>query len=200
MMDKLTIKQRTNFYTIFLDDCMKRLKSMKDGTAIIITDPPDEVVVNQPEYFLECMRVSAGRMAWIVSDRTLKYANEYQPRPDKIIAWIPPSAQPTSGLLTLKYHPIACWGLHSGAKVATIRDDIEQSVWWSHPGTKPVSLMKKLIALFDNDVLIMDPFMGTGATGVACKELGRSYLGIESDPNYFEIATKRMKDTWMINE
>lgn len=40
--------------------------------------------------------------------------------------------------------------------------------------------------------LIYDPFMGSGTTGVACKELGRNFIGCEIDKNYFEIAKKRI--------
>jgi site-specific DNA-methyltransferase (adenine-specific) len=39
---------------------------------------------------------------------------------------------------------------------------------------------------------ILDPFMGSGTTGVACKELGRDFIGIEIDKEYFDIATKRI--------
>ena len=39
---------------------------------------------------------------------------------------------------------------------------------------------------------ILDPFMGSGSTGVACKELGRNFIGVELDKQYFDIATKRV--------
>ena len=39
---------------------------------------------------------------------------------------------------------------------------------------------------------ILDPFMGSGSTGVACKELGRNFIGVELDKQYFDIATKRI--------
>ena len=41
--------------------------------------------------------------------------------------------------------------------------------------------------------IVFDPFMGSGTTGVACVQLGRSFIGCEIDPGYFAIAEKRMK-------
>ena len=42
--------------------------------------------------------------------------------------------------------------------------------------------------------LVLDPFMGIGATGVACKQLNRNFIGVELDPQYFEIAKHRIED------
>ena len=43
---------------------------------------------------------------------------------------------------------------------------------------------------------ILDPFMGSGTTGVACARLGRSFIGIEIEPRYFDIACKRIEDAY----
>jgi DNA modification methylase len=42
---------------------------------------------------------------------------------------------------------------------------------------------------------VLDPFMGSGTTGVACKELGRNFIGIEISPEYFKIAEQRINNT-----
>jgi site-specific DNA-methyltransferase (adenine-specific) len=64
-----------------------------------------------------------------------------------------------------------------------------------HPTQKPVKLMQILIenSSSDNEI-ILDPFMGSGSTGVACKNLNRNFIGIEKDTEYFEIAKSRIKD------
>ena len=64
-----------------------------------------------------------------------------------------------------------------------------------HETIKPLELIKKYILLStnENDV-ILDPFMGSGTTGVACKELNRDFIGIEIDDNYFDIVKKRMEE------
>jgi DNA modification methylase len=63
-----------------------------------------------------------------------------------------------------------------------------------HPHAKPVSLLCELIQKCPDDWAILDPFMGSGTTGVACVNLGRSFIGIELDPGYFDIAVKRITD------
>jgi hypothetical protein len=61
-----------------------------------------------------------------------------------------------------------------------------------HPHTKPVDLLRELINLAPDGV-ILDPFMGSGSTGVACVKAGRSFVGVEIDPEYFAIACRRIE-------
>lgn len=64
-----------------------------------------------------------------------------------------------------------------------------------HPTTKPVDLMQKLIVTHTQPgATILDPFMGSGTTGVACVKTGRNFIGIEIDPHYFAIAQKRIAE------
>lgn len=63
-----------------------------------------------------------------------------------------------------------------------------------HPTKKPVSLMKQLIKLVSiENQIILDPFMGSGSTGVASKELKRDFIGYEREVDYFNIAQERLK-------
>ncbi len=63
-----------------------------------------------------------------------------------------------------------------------------------HPTTKPLPLMRELVSLFsDPDELILDPFAGSGSTGVACRQLGRRFLGWELNRDYYEIACRRLR-------
>ena len=64
-----------------------------------------------------------------------------------------------------------------------------------HPTQKPLELMKYLVNTYsDEGDTILDFTMGSGTTGVACKELGRNFIGIELDEKYFDIAVERIKD------
>lgn len=65
-----------------------------------------------------------------------------------------------------------------------------------HPTEKPVDLLEHLVVEpdFDADV-VLDPFMGSGSTGVACRNLNRKFIGIEMDENYFNIAKQRIEET-----
>ena len=64
----------------------------------------------------------------------------------------------------------------------------------THPTEKPVELNKIFIENSSNQGdIVLDPFMGSGSCGVACKETGRNFVGIEIDEKYFEIAKKRIE-------
>ena len=63
-----------------------------------------------------------------------------------------------------------------------------------HPTQKPLSIMRRSILQFPNAQTILDPFMGSGTTLVACQRLGRQGIGIELDPDYFEIACRRVDE------
>ena len=95
----------------------------------------------------------------------------------------------------------AIWFVKKGAKWVFNRQDskyqrpkfvacIESGL---HPTQKNLSLMENLVKIHSNQGdTIIDPFMGSGTTGLACKNLGRKFIGIEQNLNYFEIAKKRI--------
>lgn len=62
-----------------------------------------------------------------------------------------------------------------------------------HATQKPVLLMEKVLQEYPKNQSILDPFMGSGTTGVACANLGRKFIGIEVEPKYFDIACERIE-------
>ena len=66
--------------------------------------------------------------------------------------------------------------------------------WRTHPTQKPLKLLKKIIVIYskENDI-ILDPFLGSGTTAVAAKQLGRKYIGIEINKHYCDIAKDRLR-------
>ena len=96
----------------------------------------------------------------------------------------------------------AIWFVKKGAKWTFNRQDekyqrpkfvanIESGL---HPTQKNFGLMKELVKIHSNQGdTVIDPFMGSGTTGVACKNSGRKFIGIEQDPAYFEIAKNRIE-------
>lgn len=65
----------------------------------------------------------------------------------------------------------------------------------AHPTQKPLRVLRLLVErLTDPDWLVLDPFAGSGTTGVACVRTGRRFIGIELDPGYFAIAQKRIAE------
>lgn len=92
-------------------------------------------------------------------------------------------------------------GLKNGCEfraLSNVWTDISPIVPWSkervnHPTQKPVQLMKRCVELWTNEGdLVLDFTMGSGSTGVACKELGRRFIGIDNDEKYVNIAKERL--------
>lgn len=90
--------------------------------------------------------------------------------------------------------------IDNGSKGTNIYD------WWNinqvknvskektdHPCQMPIEVMENIIGLLPQNETVIDCFMGSGTTGVACKNLGRSFIGIELDAAYFKIAIERIK-------
>lgn len=64
----------------------------------------------------------------------------------------------------------------------------------NHPTVKPQALMEYLVTMVTREgAVVLDPFMGSGSTGVACSTLGREFVGIELDPAYYDIAKRRIE-------
>jgi DNA modification methylase len=63
----------------------------------------------------------------------------------------------------------------------------------SHPTQKPVALMEWCLGFLPNAYTVLDPFMGSGTTGVACANLGRRFIGIEREQRYFDLACRRIE-------
>jgi len=61
-----------------------------------------------------------------------------------------------------------------------------------HPCQMPLVVMERIVGILPEEYTIIDPFMGSGTTGLACKNLNRDFIGIEQDEKYFEIAKARI--------
>jgi site-specific DNA-methyltransferase (adenine-specific) len=70
-----------------------------------------------------------------------------------------------------------------------------EKIYGRHPTQKPYALIKRIVLASTNEgVVLLDPFCGSGTTGVACKELNRKFIGIEMDKTYCELAAKRLQE------
>ena len=65
-----------------------------------------------------------------------------------------------------------------------------------HPTQKPLGLMEWCLGHLPDAKTILDPFMGSGTTGVACALMGRAFIGIEREPSYFDIACRRIEEAY----
>ena len=65
-----------------------------------------------------------------------------------------------------------------------------------HPCQLPVPLLERIILMCtDEGDIVLDPFVGTGTTAIACKRLGRKYIGVDINKKYVEIARKKLENT-----
>lgn len=95
------------------------------------------------------------------------------------------------------------WFAHGGKCHNRYRDRLDSALHntkeeFEHPSPKEVTHYGQLVRMFSQDgMTILDPFMGSGTTGVACVKLNRNFIGIEINPQYFEIAKKRIAEAQM---
>jgi len=113
------------------------------------------------------------------------------PRPDWIMCWHrPASIQRCGSLLGFNnWEPILLYGVKAISNdVISVPNAAEVQ---GHPTTKPLALMRSLLCRLPS-ISVLDPFMGSGTTLVAAKQLGRRAIGIEIEEKYCEIAAKRL--------
>ncbi|WP_338981040.1 site-specific DNA-methyltransferase [Spiroplasma endosymbiont of Lasioglossum malachurum] len=66
-------------------------------------------------------------------------------------------------------------------------------MYGKHPSQKPLDLLKRIIIVCTNENdIVLDPFMGSGTTGLACKIHNRNFIGIENNIEYFNLAKKKI--------
>lgn len=118
---------------------------------------------------------------WLKPSKAIVFWNKHQPCKNFSqgeLAW-------TNIDMPARYIDFAYYGGIEGKTKASEKN---------HPTQKPLQVMVQCIQLCKNNPqTILDPFMGSGTTGVAAIQLGRSFIGIEREPKYFDIACKRIE-------
>lgn len=122
---------------------------------------------------------------------------------DNVLAWVKPDCTPRlngEGPARGFEAVVTCWfgsgrrKWNSGGKRGVYTHLVNQGRTGQHPTEKPVSLMLEILQDFAPiGGNVLDPFMGSGTTGVAAVKLGRRFTGIEIDPGYFDIACRRIE-------
>jgi site-specific DNA-methyltransferase (adenine-specific) len=145
--------------------------------------------------------LAEGVMAW--RDRLQDAGCKY----DTCLAWVKPDSTPRfngQGAARGFECAVTAWAgkghkrWNAGGKRGVYTHCVNGSFReGTHPTEKPISLMMELLADYTSSgETILDPFMGSGTTGVACVNLGRKFIGIELDPDYFDIAVKRIAEAY----
>jgi len=194
---------------LHLGDCLEILPTLADGSVdAVITDPP---------YGLGMRTVAGGTLKntqtrFMEEMKHISWDNEAPPKEvfdclreigDIQIIWggnyfeLPPTRcilvwDKMTYLPTMSRVEMAWTSLDKPAKYIQINSNNNNRV---HPTQKPVELMKWCIENYTQEGdTILDPFMGSGTTGVACVQTGRNFIGIEIEPKYYEIAEKRIAE------
>lgn len=171
---------------LFNNDCVNKLKDFYDECIdMTVTSPPydnlrtynlEKLSVDYKALAKELYRVTkkGGVVAWIVQDQTING--------DKDGTSIKRNDKWCDKVVSEYGVRFNVWDIPTEKKNKT-----------GHPAVFPLKLASDLITSWSNeDDVILDPFMGSGTTGLACKELGRRFIGIELNKEYFKNTKKRL--------
>jgi len=130
------------------------------------------------QYFADVLPKAEGWLTWCKRPSQFDFANDDRSYASTELAWR------DWGKAKFMVH---VWdgGMRAGAA---------ENRTFCHPSQKPIEVMEWCVRQLPDDAnTILDPFMGSGTTGVACVKLGRKFIGIEIDPKYFDIACRRIE-------
>jgi len=180
---------------LHLGDCLEVMKSIPDKSVdAVITDPPyPDYYANEYKYFdgiLEPLKEFDCRQLVFWSAK-VEFPLDYS----AIHIW-------DKAIGVSQYERIFERNGHKNFQVfremsifSSVRAKIAGDTFYNHPSQKPIKLIRKLIEKYTHEGdTILDPFMGSGTTGVACVQTGRNFIGIEIDPTYFAIAERRIRE------
>jgi len=193
-------------------DCLEGLKQLENNSVdLVITDPPygmgfvsnyrkikHKAIVGDDSFPLEileeCFRV-AKKAVYVFC----RWDNLSElPKPKSVLAWVKNNW--SMGDLEhehgRQWEAIAFYPQEGHKFIKRIPDVISCDRTGNdlHPTQKPLKLIRTIIHSNKGN-LVLDPFMGSGTTAVACKELGRDFIGFEIDKEYVEVANKRLKQS-----
>lgn len=186
-------------------DCAPILSALPDGCVdAIVTDWPYGVGIadwdSRVRYELieQFMRISSGLVCVIGAASMLQSDMRTMPGGARVLIWAPAftlSHTMCNGV-AYRYHTITCWRVpagHDGPKWDVLRHNTEGKNPWKHPCTKPIALMADLAGFCPEGGVILDPFAGSGSTGVGAIRRGRRAVLIEQDAGHAQTANDRMR-------
>ena len=186
---------------LILGDCLEVMKTLEAGSVdAVITDPPYGVNFRDSDWDTGIPKwlSLAKRVSPLVIFTTAPTTMWDYPRPDWVNCWYreASSSRAVSGGFN-HWSPILIYGAVKfpvdSIKLHAIQHSYPRG--YPHPSPKPEALMLWIVnhATKPGDT-ILDPFMGSGTTGVACVRTGRNFIGIERDTGYFDFAERRIAE------
>jgi len=187
---------------LYCGDCLEILPTLAAGSVdAVVTDPP--YGVNKAEWdnsfptnwITDAWRTTS-RMLVMTGNSSLIDAGVAIGNYKDCIVMHARNGMTRSKISFGNWFPVlACgdWKWEARPNYLPFNIDAREKI--DHPSPKPAAAMIRLVEKYTQEGdLILDPFMGSGTTGVACVQTGRKFIGIEIDPNYFEIARKRISE------
>lgn len=197
--------------TLYRGDCLEVLPTLEAGSVdAVVTDPPYGVNLKYsqcddnaeshakkvPTWFSLMRSTTSGPIVAATGTKSLSLWLSVYEKPTWVLCWWKPAAMGRCHVGFNNWEPIVLWGKARGKKGcdvirACIKPDANLS---GHPCPKPLEWAEGILALIaKKEDCILDPFMGSGTTGVACIRTGRKFIGVELDKGYFDIACKRIE-------
>lgn len=179
-----------------------------DGREMIDELGFDGVNGIRPEIVSNCVRLSSG---WVIlftlAEGVREWRDELQfcgAKYDTCLAWVKPDAAPRfngQGAARGFECAVTAWAgkgyrtWNAGGKRGVYTHCVNTNRYGGHPTEKPLPLMMEILKDFTNHgQSVLDPFMGSGTTIVACERMGRRGIGIEMNEEYFDLACKRVEE------
>lgn len=188
--------------TLILGDCRAVLDTIETVEAVV-TDPP---------YGLG-KRMQGG--TWGAQDHNSGFLRWDIDAPHDVVERLIAFEVPTIiwGGNYFQVPPSRCWLNWDKVNAVPTMADFEQAwtnldrpakrkllpvgrVEFGHPTQKPLPLMEWCLGFIPQGAAVLDPFMGSGTTGVACMRAGRPFIGIEREREYFDIACRRIEEAY----
>lgn len=179
--------------SLYWADCLDVLPHLSVVDAVV-TDPPYGVGFAEWDNCIPPWLEPARSVSPLVIFTTAPQTQWDYPRPSWVLNWYRPASSSRSLLRGGFNHwsPVLVYG-DCKFQVDTINLHAIANAYprgFGHPSPKPVALMEWLVGPCGN--LILDPFMGSGTTGIACIRKDRRFIGIEKEKKYFDIAVERI--------
>jgi site-specific DNA-methyltransferase (adenine-specific) len=213
--------------TLYLGDCLEVMKQLPDKSVdAVITDPPygigfkysqhDDSPDGYSKWLWSALELSESK----ATDGSPVFCFQASPNSRMFSSWFPRDyrvfisaknwvqMRPTE--MQYSYDPVIVWwkdGERWSDGTAS-RDFFVSNTSPSshvglnnvigHPCPRPLDVMNLIVSQWvRHEGVVLDPFMGSGTTGVACVQTGRKFIGCEIDEGYFNIAVKRIKEAQM---
>jgi DNA modification methylase len=192
---------------LILGDCLEVMPTLGKFDAVI-TDPPYGInwiprVNHQDQVWVDKLDYNPSDIALLGNEATIWGAEYLSPMLPSSNSWLTWVKRPLIGFdfsddersyatTELAWSNVGKSSFFCLVWDGGMRAGASENRSFCHPSQKPIELMEWCVKRHKSAETILDPFMGSGTTGVACVKLGRKFTGIELDPDYFDIACERI--------